>query len=295
MPTEPHHSTGVTLVVISAIVFSFAGIFTKSVSADAWSIIFWRGLSAAGFTLSYLALRGQLRAEISAFGRPALAIALLGAAGTAAFIPAFKLSSVAHVALIYASAPFWAAGLAWVFLKEPPNRHVMLASLAALAGVAIILAGSLGAPSLIGDGLALIMTLMMAGVMVVYRARPKTTAALPAAVSSIILLPVALIFGDHAAPMITELPVLIAFGLVFAIAAVTLSEGARRLPPAETALLSALEVPLAPILAWLLLSEMPTARTFAGGGLICVAIVLSQISTRSRHQAGNRRCRQAGR
>ncbi|MFN0264085.1 DMT family transporter [Tepidamorphus sp. 3E244] len=272
----PDRRTGVVLVVVSAVVFSTAGIFTNGVDTDAWGIIFWRGLAAAAFTAGYLTTRRKLLAEVRALGRHGLLVAVLMAAGTAAFIPAFKLSSVANVALIYASAPFVAAGLAWALIGEAPTRKVIVASLAAFCGVLVIVSGSLGRPSLAGDGLALVMTVMMAGTMVVYRARPATTAALPAMLSSLILLPFAAIFGDPLAAPVAELPVLVIFGMVFAVASVTLSEGARRLPSAETALLSALEVPLAPVLAWLILAETTTPRVLLGGAVILFAVMWSQ-------------------
>lgn len=269
-------TTGILLVVVSAVVFSTAGIFTKSVTTAAWGVIFWRGVAAAGFTLAYLVMRGQLRSEVRAFGWPAFWITAMMAAGTAAFIPAFKHSSVANVALIYAAAPFVAAGLSWICIKEAPGRRVMLASGAAFGGVLVILSGSVGGGALKGDFLALFMTLMMAGVMVAYRMYPEATAALPAALSSVALLPLALTFGDPMAAPAAEMPVLIAFGLVFAVASVTLSEGARRLPSAETALLSTLEMPLAPVLAFALLSEVPKLQVLLGGAVIFASVIWSQ-------------------
>lgn len=276
MPSPHHRAAGVILVVVSAIVFSTAGIFTRGVSTDAWGVIFWRGLAAAGFTLIYLMVRRQLREEMRAFDRPAIVATLLMAAGTAAFIPAFKLSSVANVALIYAAAPFVAAGLSWVVIKEAPTRTVLIASLAAFVGVLIIVSGSLGSGRLLGDLLALFMTVMMSATMVVYRKYPKTKAALPAALSSIVLLPFAMIFGTPMQAPTGEMPILVLFGLVFAVASVTLSEGARRLPSAETALLSTLEVPLAPALALLILSEMPSLQGIIGGTIILCSVVWSQ-------------------
>lgn len=275
-PNPVQRRAGVILVVISAIVFSSAGSFTKGVETDAWGVIFWRGLAAAAFTSAYLVLRGALRAEVRAFGWPAALVTLLMAAGTAAFIPAFKLSSVANVALIYAAAPFIAAGLAWICIRERPTVRVVLASFAALGGVAIIMSGSWGGLALRGDLLALVMTLMMAGVVVVYRVYPETTAALPAALSSAVLLPVALTFGDPLHLVPGELPVLVVFGLVFAVASVTLSEGARRLPSGETALLSTLEMPMAPVLALAVLGEVPNAPVLLGGGIIFAAVLWSQ-------------------
>ena len=275
IPRTPRE-TGILLVVVSAVVFSSAGLFTKGVDASAWAIIFWRGIAAAGFTIAYLAMRGTFTAEIKAFKGPALLVAILLALGTAAFIPAFKLSSVANVALIYAAAPLVAAGLAWALLKEVPTHAVLLASVLAVVGVFIIVSGSLGHAALSGDALALLMTLAMAGIMVVYRAFPSTTAALPAAASSLLLVPPALIFGDPFAIAVEELPILIVFGLVFAVASVTLSEGARRLPSGETALLSALEVPLAPVLAMLILMELPSHQAVIGGTIIFGAVIWSQ-------------------
>ncbi len=267
---------GVILVLVSAFVFSTAGIFTKGVATSAWGIVFWRGLAAASFTIAYLALRGRVLVEIRCYGWPAFAATLVLAAGTASFIPAFKLSSVANVALIYGAAPFVAAALSWICLREAPTSRVVIASLVAFGGVIIIFAGSAGTPASQGDLLALVMTFMMAGSMVIYRAYPATTAALPAALSSIVLLPVAYAVGDPMKVPLSEMPVLILFGLVFAVASVTLSEGARRLPSGEVALLSILEMPLAAFLAFLLLSERVGLATFAGGSLILLAVGWSQ-------------------
>lgn len=273
-------ASGVVLVVVSALVFSTAGIFTKGVVADAWVVVFWRGLAAAGFTLAYLLVRGQLWREMALFRGPALLVTVLGASGTVAFIPAFKLTSVANVALIYAAAPFITAVLAWLFIAEKPSRVVVIASVAAFGGVCFIVSGSIGGGGLVGDALALWMTLMMAGMMVVYRRWPGTTVALPAALSSLLLLPVALVFGEPLVVPEGEMPVLILFGLVFAIASVTFGEGARRLPPTEVALLSALETPLAPVWAFLVLAEVAGLRTIVGGVVIMVAVVGSQVVRR---------------
>ena len=73
-----------------------------------------------------------------------------------------------------------------------------------------------------------------------------------------------------------NLPALVGFGLVFAVASITLMAGARLLPSAETALLSALETPVAPLLAFLFLDEIPPVETFMGGGLILAAILWAQ-------------------
>ena len=271
------HTSGVLLVCISAIAFSTAGLFTKGVTADAWSVIFWRGISAAAFTLIYVVWRGEFLSEWRNFRGPAALSALLNAAGTAAFIPAFKLTSIANVALIWATAPFITALLAWLLLGERPGWRIMVASIVAILGVLVVVSSSFGDGNIIGDALAFWMTLMIAGIMVLYRRWPDTPVALPNVLGSVLLLPFAIWLTAPLQVVSSELLILLGFGLLFALASVTLTMGARILPPAETALLSALETPLAPIWAFLLLSEMPTRAAMIGGAMIMAALLWSQM------------------
>jgi len=275
------HLTGVVLIVVSAIVFSTAGIFTKGVEAGAWEIIFWRGVFAAGFTVVYVLWRGTLRREFMAMGKSGLSVALVGASGIAAFIPALKLTTMANVALIYASAPLLAAVLAWLWIGERLSGKLVAGCVATFIGVAVIFQGSAGSINLQGDLLALWMTCALAIMMAIYRRYPDTPAAGPAALSSLVLLPPGLVLGIPFSVPWQEVAILIAFGLVFAIASITLAEGAKRIPAGETALLSVLETPLAPLFGWLFFAEIPPAATFIGGSLILLAVIVTQVSRRS--------------
>lgn len=272
---KSQNGLGVLLVVISAITFSTAGLFAKGVQAAPWDIIFWRGVFSAGFTTIWIWHRGQFRDNFPKMGLSGVAVAVVGALGTSAFIAAFKLTTIANVSLIYAVAPMLAALFAWLWIGERASKSIIIGSLLALIGVAIIVSGSLGQINLRGDLLALGMAIAMAVLMVIYRKFPSTPGAGPAALSSLLLVPVAFVFGDPLRIPLHEILILSAFGLVFAIASVTLAEGAKRLPSGQTALLSTLEVPLAPALALLVLSELPHTRTLAGGVLVLIAVILA--------------------
>lgn len=266
---------GALLIVVSAVTFSTAGLFTKGVEAGSWDVIFWRGLFAAAFTTIWTMNRGTLRQNFLAMGHSGLAIAVVGALGTAAFISSFKLTAIANVSLIYAVSPLIAALLAWFVIGEKASSRTMAGCVGALLGVAIIVSGSLGKISLNGDLLALWMTTAMALIMVIYRKYPQTPGAGPAVLSSLLLLPFAAIFGNPFAVDRTEIYILSAFGLLFAIASVTLAEGAKRVPSGQTALLSSLETPLAPVFAFVLFAEIPNTATFLGGSLVLFAVLFS--------------------
>jgi drug/metabolite transporter (DMT)-like permease len=269
------YTVGVLLLVAAAVTYSTAGIFTKGVAASAWAVIFWRGLFAAAFTTGWILSRRTFRANFRHMGQSGWTVGIVGALGTAAFIPAFRLTSIANVALIYAAAPLIAAVLAWMAIGERLTYRTLIGSISALLGVAILVSGSAGQSSLQGDGLALIMTIAMATIMVIYRKYPETPGAGPAVLQSIFLLPPTFVLG---APLQTdpfEIVLLAAFGLLFAIASVTLAEGAKRVPSGQTALLSALETPLAPVLAYLFFAEAPNVETCIGGSVILAAVLLS--------------------
>ena len=268
---------GILLLVFSALVFSSAGLFAKGIQADSWDIIFWRGVFATAFTTVFIFWNGNARREFVKMGWSGWIAGAIGALGTAAFIPAFKLTTIANVSLIYAVAPLLAGLMAWVWLSERMTKVVIIGCVLAFAGVLIIVGGSLGSINLKGDLLALWMTIAMSFMMVIYRRYPDTPAAGPAVMSSLLLLPPALILGDPFANSWGDIAMMAVFGLVFALASVTLLEGVRRLPASEAALLSTLEAPFAPVLAWLVLMELPSMPTVIGGIVILAGVVGSQL------------------
>lgn len=275
LQANSEYSIGVILLLAAVVTYSTAGIFTKGVMAGAWAVIFWRGLFAAAFTTGWTLSQGSFRHNFFQMGCSGWAVGVIGAIGTAAFIPAFKLTSIANVSLIYAVAPLIAAVLAWRFIGERITVRTMFGSLCALLGVGIIVSGSVGQINIQGDALALVMTTAMATIMVIYRRYPHTPGAGPSVLQSLLLLPPSFVLGTPLRTDLFEIGVLAAFGLLFAIASVTLAEGAKRVPSGQTALLSALETPLAPILAFVIFKEIPSMATFLGGAVVLIAVLVS--------------------
>ena len=79
------HSKGLTLVGLSALLFSTPGLFTRGVSASGWDVIFWRAVFSVMFTAAYLTWRGTLKSQILNLGVIGWANALIWASGTIAF------------------------------------------------------------------------------------------------------------------------------------------------------------------------------------------------------------------
>ena len=131
---------GFILVTISAVAWSTTGFFTRLIPHDSATLLFWRGLFGGLGILAFIVWQERKGTARSfwAMGRPAWAFALVSAFGMLCFITSFQLTTVAHVAIIYATVPFLAAGLAWFVMRERPALHAVLASFAALMGVGLM-------------------------------------------------------------------------------------------------------------------------------------------------------------
>jgi drug/metabolite transporter (DMT)-like permease len=269
---------GLLLVTVSALLFSTPGLFTRAVEAGGWEVTFWRGLFGALFTFLFLLYRrGGIVSEFKLLGWPGLVAGFVWATGAIAYIMAFKLTSIANVSLIYGSAPMLCALVAWYALRERPRAAVLAASAIAFAGVAIVGKGSVGTDNIWGDLLALWMTFTVAVQFAIMRKYPRTSSFATTLTAATLVLPPSLVFGDPMNVALGEISVLAVFGLVFVCAATMMTEGSKFLPSGEAALISNLEVPVQPVLAFLVFSEVPPQATFAGGAMILIAVLLSQL------------------
>ena len=117
------------------------------------------------------------------------------------------------------------------------------------------------------------MTLCVAMMMVIAR-RYRDTPVMPAACLSALLSGlVCWPFGDPLVVTDHELFLLALFGIVNSTVGLALfTLGARFLPAIETALIGALDAPLAPLWVWLVFSETPGGGTIAGGLIVFVAV-----------------------
>jgi drug/metabolite transporter (DMT)-like permease len=269
------HTVGVLLVLGSAVAFSLAGVLTKLVASDAWTVVCWRGFFGAPLIVLYVLWRARGRPGGMTFrlGWQGWGLATVTSLTSAAFIAAFKLTYVANVVIVYATVPFVAAGLGWLVLRERVRAATLAAAAAALAGVAVMVSGGAGTGHLAGDLLAVLMTIGMAVYMVLVRVLRRTPVVLALAASSLQLFFAGWFLGDPLAISDGDLVLLAVFGVAFALGAILLTEGTRLIPAAEAGLLGTADTPIAVLLAWLVLAELPPAASAVGGAIALGAVI----------------------
>ena len=205
MTTHSQHRAGIALVVAAAVAWSTAPFFTRLLPYDSWTILFWRGLFGGGLIAAVLVLmqgRAGLRG-LTGMGRNGWLVASLSTLGMVTFIPALQLTSVSNVAIIIATGPFVAAAFAWIWLREAVRWQTMLASLAALCGVAIIVGNTRASSDILGIALACLMTVAIAAMTVTVRWHKNTPMVAAAALSNLLGSIVSIPFANGIASVVT--------------------------------------------------------------------------------------------
>lgn len=268
------YRTGLTLVTASAVAWSTTGHFTRLIPLDTWTVLAWRGvIGATGNAVVIIILqRGRGVSDFLHLGQAGWLFALVLGGAMICFIFALRHTTVAHVAVIYASVPFFAAMLAWILIREAPTRGAVGASLIAFAGVVVIVGfGREG--SLFGEFLAFAMTMALVLIVLISRQSPGLPVMQAACLSAMLSGMVCWPFGAPAAVADSNFLLLALFGLVnSALGMVLFTLGARRLPAIETALIGALDAPLAPLWVWMAFGETPGFATAIGGFIVFVAV-----------------------
>ena len=270
-----NHRMGLLLVAAAALAWSSSGLFVRNITADLFTMLFWRGIfSGSAIFLLFAAIEGRRTISVLMSLRwPTLAVALLSAAGMITGIGALRNTTAADAMGIYATVPFVTAALAWFAIRERPTRSTIIASIVAFAGVAVMLWGARMGGSLYGQFLAVLMTLSMAGLTTVMRMH-RDVPMLPAMAASGWICSAAVFW--LAAPLSVSAPdlMLIAlFGVLQNAAGLALyTFGSKRIPAAEATLLAALEVPFTPFWVFLFLGETPSVQTLIGGGIVMAAL-----------------------
>lgn len=278
---------GIALAAAGMVIISPDGMMIRLIqNANVFQIVFYRtlflGISLGIALAAYY--RRRLPGLFMALGwRGALASVLMGASNFG-FVGAMLNTSVANALVILATIPIFGALFSWLLLGERIRRHTAAAILLALAGVVVIVSGSLGGGGLLGDAIALAVAAAQGLNLTILRGAGDKDATLTICLSGFLAAAVALPLTGTLAVSAHDLGVLAVLGgLMLPLALGLFIAGARYAPAPEVGLMALLETVLGPLWAWLGVGEVPGDEAFLGGGLVVGAIVVnSALSLRRR-------------
>lgn len=286
-PIEVNRKKGVALVLTAGIFWSFAGLAVRLIEhAVEWQILFYRSTTLVGFLCCYIlvARRGKFIASIQDGGTLAIKAGFWLSLAFVAWIYALTNTTVANALFMLSTAPFLAAIIGRLILKEVVLPSTWFFVALTTAGVGVMVVEGLQLGTLFGTAMGLCAAIGFALFAVQLRQGRQTD-----------LVPFVLWAGFFASLWAGAMILLTSesFGIsmrdwllcasmgVFQVGVglVIFSHGSRHLSAAEITLLSMTEIVLGPLWVWLVIKEMPGFLTLIGGGIVMSAIAGQAIRT----------------
>ncbi len=267
---------GQVYIVLAALAWSTAGVLQRELEVNTATQIAGRAVFAALALLVFVAAmeRGHVVSAFTSMRGASLAVAALTALASGCFIVALNHTTVANVLFMQAASPIAAALIAWVALRESISRRTVVAMAVALVGVGLMVGGPGGAQGL-GLVLSVVMMFAFALGVVITRHRRDISMAPAICLSQIFLIVAAAPFAEPGTIGSRDLLFMVILGVgQMGLGLAFLTLGARLIPAAEVALITLLEIVLAPLWVWLTISETPATATLVGGVVLIAAVIL---------------------
>jgi len=290
--SDPNYLKAFFLALIAGTLWSFGALVVRYMEAAQsyqWQYLFFRGLTIAGVIVIYLMAREGL-AFINHFSRIGL-VGLLGAVGLvtgmSGYILSITMTTVANTLFMLAAAPFIAAFLGIILLKEKVRYATWVSMAVGLVGILVMVLEGLGAGTLSGNLFGLVAASGMAVFSVCLRWRKQipqfATIALAGCFCVLFSMLVLFLRNQTLAMPLGNIYLSMLHGFIVALGLILFSFSAKVIPAAELILLTRVEV-VGGIL-WVYLpifgiNEIPSLPTVAGGVIVLGAIVLDGLSAR---------------
>ena len=284
------HKYGVLFVFAAGILWSTVGLGIRMIEdAFVWQILLYRSVSMSLFLYLIIKIRSGENpfSQIQRIGYPVVIAGLSLVAAYSGGIYAIQNTSVANAMLLFATAPFMAAVLGWIFLCERVRPATWITIVIAIAGIAVMFADKSGSVAIKGS-LAALGSAFGFAIFTVALRWGRTGEMLPAVFLSglfAIIITFVICLSLQLSLVLNPNDSVISMGMgIFQVGAglILYTLGSRSLPAAELALLSLAEVLLGPIWVWLFLGETASLSTLIGGMVLLVAIAGNALSGKKR-------------
>ena len=282
MISQNDQAKGLLLTAIGVLAIVPDSILIRLIQADILTITFWRAL-IPGVLISTAVLlfyRKPTLSFIKSPGASGIIFIVTHSIGTLLFVVAIELTSIASALFIISTSPVFAAIISRIFLKEKISLRMIFTIVGALIGIGFITFGSFNEEEFfsVGDVAALGVAICLAISLTAARSASNFSM-IPAVGISSLLTPLCIVYFINPFNLLyLDWIYILLLGVVFApIATCLIATGPRYITSAEVSLLLLLEAVLAPILAWLILFEIPHSSTIYGGLIVLSVLIISNI------------------
>ena len=267
---------GVAMLLMAALSWSTAGLFPRLVSTDMATTLFWRSL-LGGLTVLGLRLVLDRRAHRSAFWRlsgPEWAFSGVIAIAMISFVSAFYFASVADVTFIYGAFPIVTLVLSAWLLRTGIARVDVVCALSVALGVVLILQGQPSLKSALGSLLSFVAVVMFALETVGAKRFPEVEMVKVTYTGAFLAALMVLPFSRFSGASAQDLGWLWLYGFLnIGVGFGFFLLGVGRVRTVLASLICMVEIPLAPLWAYVLFGEAVNRQSLLGGAVILVSVL----------------------
>ena len=285
--TEPRRlPLGLATVVgiFAGVVWSLGAIHVATARSDAFQYLIWRSVAIV-VVVEILARRARRRSPTAlAFtgGWLMLLTCVLLLVASLGFVYAVDINGAAQSAFLSSTTPLMAVLLARVALGERPSLVSYAAVVVGLIGLGVMVGGTVGGSSVVGNLAAFSSSLGFAGYTVCVRSdvRRDWSPVMPGYALMMIVLCTAVSIGRGRTPVPGFQPVTLALihGAVYiVIGTLAFNLAARTVPAVAMTVYAQAEMVFVPVWAALVLHEQPSARAVVGAAIVFAAIVVNAV------------------
>ena len=247
-----------------------------SPDVDSWTVLFWRGLLyAVGVSLLVLIkYREKTVAEFKNIGNGGLLIGFFSGISTGTFVFAIVYTSIANALVIISTGPIMIAIVAWFLLREKSSIITWVSMIIVFIGIYIVMSGSIGGESLVGDFFALITAVMMGFTFTLTRKYKDINMVPVNAIGGLTAALIAFVMAHKITVPTEVIGYIIAMGAILSISFSLITIAPRYMPAAEVGMIMPLETVLGSLIAWYVINEVPSMNALIGGTIVIVTLFL---------------------
>ncbi|PXX47491.1 EamA domain-containing membrane protein RarD [Undibacterium pigrum] len=286
MQNKMSHRKAVMLMICAATLWSIAGVFTRHLEvARDFEVTFWRSFFAAVFIAGVMArqYKWAFIPRLKLLGKIGFLSGCMWATMYSCFMIALTMTTVANTSIMESLSPLFTALLAWLVLHQRIPARTWWAIAAACIGMGWMFFGSISEVDergMIGMFIAFGIPLAASANVIILKKGGHAVDLVPAVflggtISALMMLPFAWPFQAS----LHDIGILAILGFFqLGLPCMLMVRASNSLTAPEIALLSLLEVLLAPIWAWLGAGEVPATASIYGGIVVLVALVFNELT-----------------
>jgi drug/metabolite transporter (DMT)-like permease len=162
--------------------------------------------------------------------------------------------------------------VAWIMLKEKVGLITLISMAIVFIGIYIVMSENFGGSNLKGDIYALLTSVIMGVTFTLIRKYKEVDMVPTNIVGGLVAACFAFVFADSLALTTNAMIYIVASGVIMSISFTMIVVALGYIPAAEAGMIMPLETVLGILIAWIVLSEVPSSNALVGGTIVILTL-----------------------